>query len=87
MNIKLFTLAQPSHEVFSLGAKKNAWWGGGSWRVEGKSRMLSEEDEGIVWIWVEESLKRIVGRNLSERNWEEKISAETRRHLRVFLSP
>jgi hypothetical protein len=49
--------------------------------------MLSEEDEGIVWIWVEESLKRIVGRNLSERNWEEKISAETRRHLRVFLSP
>ena len=87
MNIKLFTLAQLSREVFSLGAKQNAWWGGGSWRVEGKSKMLSEEEEGIVRIWVEESLKGIVGRNLSERNWEERISAETRRHLRVFLSP
>ncbi len=61
MNIKLFTLAQPSCEVFSQGAKKNAWWGGGSWRVEGKSKMLSEEEEGIVWIWVEESLKELLG--------------------------
>jgi hypothetical protein len=86
MNIKLLTLAQPSREVFSLGAKKNAWWGGGSWRVEGKSKMLSEEEEGIVQIWVEESLKGIVLRNLSKRNWEERISSEPRRHLRVFLS-
>ncbi len=57
-----------------------------SWRVEGKSKMLSEEEEGIVRIWVEESLKGTVGRNLSERNWEERISSEPRRHLRVFLS-
>jgi hypothetical protein len=48
--------------------------------------MLSEEEEGIVRIWVEESLKGTVGRNLSERNWEERISSEPRRHLRVFLS-
>ncbi len=52
--------------------------------MEGKSKMLSEEEEGIVRIWVEERLKGIVGRNLSERNWEERISSEPRRHLVIL---
>ncbi len=55
-------------------------------RVEGMYKILSEEEEGIVRIRVEESLEGIVGRNILERNWEERISSEPRRHLRVFLS-